>query len=77
MNIRGDYMKVENIGKNINKIREKRGIKQEILAKAVGIETSNISQYENGKTIPKLKTLIKIASYLDTTIDYLLSDTDD
>ena len=70
-------MNINNLGQNIKRIREKREIKQEVLAKAIGIIRENISLYETGKTIPTLKTMIKIAKYLDTTIDYLLSDTKD
>lgn len=70
-------MNINNLGKNIKRIRKKRDIKQEVLAKAIGIKRENISQYENNESVPKLKTLIKIASYLDTTIDYLLSDTNE
>ena len=70
-------MNIDNLGKNIKRIREKREIKQEELARAIGIKRENISLYESGKTKPTLKTIIKIANYLDTTIDYLLSDTND
>ena len=70
-------MNIDNLGKNIKRIREKREIKQEELARAIGIKRENISLYESGKTKPTLKTIIKIANYLDTTIDYLLSDTNE
>lgn len=67
-------MKTENIGKNLKRIREKRQIKQEVLAKALKIKTPNISQYENQKTIPTLQTLIKIAEYFETSVDYFLTE---
>lgn len=67
-------MNEKNIGKNIKKIRTERNIKQEYLAKKLNVSRPVISQYESGKTIPSLKTMIKLAEILQTTIDYLLTE---
>ena len=41
-----------------------------------GIEQALISKYENGERIPPTETLILLADFFDTNIDYLLDRTD-
>lgn len=41
-------------------------------SKGIGIKPSTLSSYENGYRMPGLKTIIKLAKYYDTSIDYLL-----
>ncbi|MED4820206.1 helix-turn-helix domain-containing protein [Bacillus atrophaeus] len=57
-------------------LRKKQGphVKQEDVAKALGIARSTYGAYEQGKREPDHATLIKIADYYDVTIDYLLRD---
>ena len=62
--------------KNLKLIREKRGITQTKLASDLDIKQESISAYEKGKSFPTVDTLIKLADYLDTSIDYLLNRTD-
>lgn len=42
-----------------------------------GIEQALISKYENGERIPPTETLIVLADFFNTNIDYLLDRTDD
>lgn len=44
------------------------------LAKEIGAKTSACTYWKNG-TIPNGETLLKIADYLDCSIDYLLGRT--
>lgn len=57
----------EIIGHNIKRMREVKGIKQELLAKHIGITKSRMSQIENGECSElTLNRINKIATYLKT-----------
>ena len=59
---------ITQIGKNIKRIRLKKGLTQLDLAAACGFEESSIGRLENGKTNPTIKTLVKIATALGTKL---------
>lgn len=61
---------------NLRKIREKRNINQLKIAMDIGITQESISKYENGNAFPSKDVLIKLADYLNCSIDYLLGRTD-
>ena len=61
---------------NLKKIREKRNINQLKIALAIGITQESISKYETGNAFPSKEILIKLADYLNCSIDYLLNRTD-
>ena len=52
-----------------------KGIKPNPLGSKIGISSGVITKWKNG-TIPNGDTLIKIADYLDCSVDYLLGRTD-
>ena len=55
----------EIVGKNIKLYREQKGIKQEVLAKEIGISKSRLSQIENGDCGELfLNRIEKIANFL-------------
>lgn len=54
----------------IFELRDIKGITQEELAEMIGLKRSIISKYENGKRIPKLKTLEKLAEALGVPVAY-------
>jgi transcriptional regulator with XRE-family HTH domain len=56
------------IGKKIKKIREFKGIKQEVLASGLGITHQAVSKIEQSSTIDE-ETLKKIAEILDVPVD--------
>ena len=62
--------------KNLKYLRDKRGLSQSQLAKAVGISQQTINKYENQATEPDLKTLMTLAAYFDTSVDFLIGNTD-
>ena len=53
-----------------------KGIKPNPLAKQLNIASGSMTTWKNGK-IPNGETLIKIADYLDVSVDYLLGRTDE
>ncbi|MFN7015022.1 MAG: helix-turn-helix domain-containing protein [Bacteroidia bacterium] len=53
------------VGANIKKVREEKGIKQEVLAKHLGISKSRMSQIEGGDCEElSIKKINRIAEYL-------------
>lgn len=58
----------------IQKYRIAQGLTQENLAEKVDISVSYISEIENGKKRPSLKTLEKIAAALDVSIVSLMGE---
>ncbi|HBA46329.1 MAG TPA: hypothetical protein DCZ91_00710 [Lachnospiraceae bacterium] len=62
------------IGKNIQNIRKEKGMTLQQIANIMGCSPQLISQYENGKRIPKLKTIRKIATALGVYISDLVDD---
>lgn len=63
------------LGRNIAKFRSIRDIKSKELADLAGVRQSYISAIENGRKIPTLSVLQKIAKALDTTVSELLGET--
>lgn len=62
---------------NLRIIREKRNKSQLNVAISIGVTQEAISMYESGQSFPKVKTLINLAIYLETSTDYLLGLTND
>lgn len=53
----------------IEEIRKERGIRQEELAKNMGVSRQTISSLENGRYNPSITLAYKIAKYFDMTIE--------
>ena len=60
---------------NLKRLREQKGISQQQLADAVIVSQQSINKYENHMVEPSIETLIRLASYFDTTVDYLIGNT--
>lgn len=67
----GDYC----MGENLKKIRIERVMTQIALQMQTGIEQALISKYETGERIPPTETLIILADFFNTNIDFLLDRT--
>ncbi len=59
------------VGENIRRLRKEKGLTQKQLGNLCGINEANIRKYELGGANPKIETLDKIASVLETTTDEL------
>lgn len=46
------------------------------VAKETGISQGLMNEYKNGIKLPTVQNLVKIADYLDCSVDYLLGRTD-
>ena len=62
--------------RNLRIIREKRNINQLKIAMDLEISQESISKYETDKAFPSKEVLIKLADYLNCSVDYLLDRTD-
>ncbi len=60
------------LGQNIKKLRVQRGMNQQELCRILGVDTAYISNVENGKKNPTLKTVEKIAKILNMSVNKLL-----
>lgn len=54
-------------------LAEGQDIKQADVARAVGIATATMNQYEAGKAMPSVLTIYKLALYYGTSIDDLVA----
>lgn len=61
------------IGDNIRAARKLKKWTQKDLSEESQIEQTVISQYENGRKLPSLESILKLAKALGTTIDSLCS----
>ena len=62
------------VGKQLKQLRNELGKSQIEVCEALHIEQSTLANYENEKRIPKIDILIKIASYYNVSVDYLLGN---
>lgn len=61
--------------KNLRKLRMSKDISQQRLADILEITQQAVYKYEKDKTEPDIRTLILLADYFDTTVDYLIGHT--
>lgn len=61
----------------IKEIREDNDIKQETIAKYLGVTQATYSRYENSERQIPLNLLINIANYYNTSLDYLVGITNE
>ena len=57
-------------------LRAKNGVTQRQLAEAIGVSQQSINKYENQNIEPDISTLIAMAEYFNTTVDYLVGRTE-
>lgn len=61
------------IGERIKELRIKKGLTQKQLANQTGLSEISIRKYESDERRPKIETIRKISSVLDSYIGYFLS----
>ncbi len=67
---------IKETSKRIKQRREELGITQEELGFAINSDQQQIWRYESGKGKPSAEKLIALAKALNTTIDYLLGESE-
>ncbi len=58
--------------KNLRMLRLCKGLSQQQLADIIGTSQQSINKYENHSVEPDIATLIKLADFFDTSIDFLV-----
>ena len=54
-------------------LRDGRSLKDSVIASALGITPSTFSDWKKGKSQPNVDKLVKIARYLGTSVEYLVT----
>ena len=67
--------KIVEIGKEIRRLRNARGLTQEALAMALHVTAQTVSKWECGNSVPDVQLLPEIAVYFGVTIDQLFAMT--
>ncbi len=62
--------------KRIRDLREDRDLNQTKVAQYLGMSQTGYSKYETGENDIPTQVLIKLAAFYNTSIDYLLGQTD-
>ncbi|PRP67608.1 helix-turn-helix domain-containing protein [Nonlabens agnitus] len=60
-------------GKNIKKIRGVKGLSQQAFADMFDLKRGTLGAYEEGRSEPKIETIITIANYFSISIDDMLT----
>ncbi len=59
----------------LKELRTKKGLSQQALAEVIGISQQSINKYENHDVEPDLRTLMALAAFFNTSVDYLIGHT--
>jgi len=62
--------------KNLKLLRDEKSVSQQKVADAIGSNQQSIHRYENGDYEPDIQTLMLLANYFDTSIDFLVGRTE-
>ncbi|MEH7277610.1 helix-turn-helix transcriptional regulator [Bacillus toyonensis] len=63
-------------GTKLNFLRKEKKLRQEDMAKHLGIARTTYAMYEQGNREPDYDTLQKLADFFDVSVDYLLGRTE-
>lgn len=66
-----NYYFIQNLAGNITRLRKERGLKQEDLAKEIGVSKNSISNIEKQRAFPTLANLDKMARFFKVTPNQL------
>ena len=61
---------------NLKLLRWEHGFSQREVAEAVGVSQQSVNKYENHAVEPDIATLIALADYFHTSVDYLVGHTE-
>ncbi len=60
-------------GKNIRKLRQLKSYSQQEIAEIIGVKRGALGAYEEGRSEPKINTILKTANYFSIPLEELLS----
>lgn len=64
------------LGDRLRQLREEKGLLQRELAESLNLSRVAITQYEQGRRVPEVDILVKLADFFMVSVDYLLGRTD-
>jgi transcriptional regulator with XRE-family HTH domain len=67
---------MDTFGKRMAALRKERKMTQQELAGLLNTSISVVGRYERDEMVPSIEVAKNIASYLDTTVGYLLGESD-
>jgi transcriptional regulator with XRE-family HTH domain len=67
---------MKTLSMKIRDLRVMKRVTQDVLAEHLGVVKATVSSWENGKSIPKIDKIKKIAKYFDVDVDYFSSNVD-
>ncbi len=62
--------------KNLKTLRKEKGVSQKALGEEIGVSQQSINKYENYNIEPDISTLIHLSKYFNTSVDYLIGNTE-
>lgn len=65
------------LGETLKKLRMENHLRQEQVARLVGVDRSSVSLWENDQRQPSYGTLVRLANLYGVTTDYLLGQSVD
>ena len=68
---------LKRVAENLRSARRRLGISQETLGILAGLHRTEIGMLENAERIPRIDTVVKLATVLDITVDQLVDGVDD
>lgn len=64
------------MGERLRRLRKERGLTQVAMEMRTGIEQTLLSKYERGERVPPTETLMLLARFFHTSMDYIAGLTD-
>ncbi|NGQ93643.1 helix-turn-helix transcriptional regulator [Brevibacillus sp. SYP-B805] len=64
------------VGERLKKLRHERGLSQQALSDQLGINRSTYARYETNDNQADYETLLALATFFGTSVDYLLGRTE-
>lgn len=72
MELPKDKVDAYGIGLRIRELRKENQLKQIELSMKIGVDRTSLSSYENGKRLPDITMLCRIADVFEVTLDTLV-----
>jgi transcriptional regulator with XRE-family HTH domain len=69
-----DYLVRNNVMEVLIECRKDKGITQADLAEQLGLKPTTVASWEQGKSLPNIQTLYRLAQYYHKTIGYMYGE---
>lgn len=69
-----DYLIRNNVMNVLIECRKEKGITQAELANTLGLKPTTIASWEQGKSLPSISMLYRLAAYYEKTIGYMYGE---